>query len=154
MRDAIGDVFTNAVNSLIDGINWVIAQPFNQLDSAFSGIRDMDFFGNKPFSWLPTIEAPTIPHLANGGLVKAPTLALVGDNKGASHDPEVVSPLSKLQGMMGSNPEIVPLLRKIITLLENEENIYQNVISLDGEVIERRLVKVRKRKNRRYGGMV
>ena len=154
MRDAIGDVFTNAVNSLIDGINWVISQPFNQLDSAFSGIRDMDFFGNKPFSWLPTIEAPTIPHLANGGLVKAPTLALVGDNKGASHDPEVVSPLSKLQGMMGSNPEIVPLLRKIITLLENEENIYQNVISLDGEVIERRLVKVRKRKNRRYGGMV
>ena len=40
-----------------------------------------------------------IPHLAKGGLVKAPTLAMVGDNKGASHDPEVVSPLSKLESI-------------------------------------------------------
>ena len=84
--------------------------------------------------------------------MKAPTLAMVGDNKGASHDPEVVSPLSKLQGMIGSgDPEVVRLLGRIVALLEREETVYQNNVYLDGEIIESRLVRVRKRRQRRYG---
>ena len=39
--------------------------------------------------------------LAKGGLAYGPTLAVVGDNKGASYDPEVVAPLSKLRQYMG-----------------------------------------------------
>lgn len=39
--------------------------------------------------------------LAKGALAFAPTLAIVGDNKGASFDPEVVAPLSKLRQYMG-----------------------------------------------------
>lgn len=35
--------------------------------------------------------------LANGGLAFGPTMALVGDNRGASYDPEVIAPLSKLR---------------------------------------------------------
>jgi hypothetical protein len=42
-----------------------------------------------------------IPKLASGGLVSGPTLAVVGDNKNAMADPEVVAPLSKLKNMMG-----------------------------------------------------
>lgn len=38
--------------------------------------------------------------LAKGGLAYGPTLALVGDNPNAQFDPEVIAPLSKLQGMM------------------------------------------------------
>ena len=41
--------------------------------------------------------------LAEGGLVYGPTRAIVGDNKNASIDPEVVAPLSKLKGMLGGN---------------------------------------------------
>ena len=44
-----------------------------------------------------------IPALAEGGLIYGPSLALVGDNKNASIDPEVVAPLSKLKGMLGGN---------------------------------------------------
>jgi hypothetical protein len=40
------------------------------------------------------------PKLANGGLAYSPTMAMVGDNRNASIDPEVIAPLSKLQGMM------------------------------------------------------
>ena len=153
IAESIGEVFTNTVNSLIDGINWVIAQPFNALNDALGGIKNVGIGGIKPFDWIETIPVPQIPKLAAGGLVTAPTLAMVGDNKGASHDPEVVAPLSKLQGMIGSSdPEIIGLLSKIIGLLENEESVYQNVIYLDSEAIERKLVKVRKRKQRRYGG--
>jgi hypothetical protein len=44
-----------------------------------------------------------VPALAEGGLIYGPSLALVGDNKNASIDPEVVAPLSKLKGMLGGN---------------------------------------------------
>lgn len=40
--------------------------------------------------------------LATGGLAYGPTLAVVGDNPGATSDPEVVAPLSKLRSYMGS----------------------------------------------------
>lgn len=48
-------------------------------------------------------EDAGIPALAEGGLAYGPTLAMVGDNKGANIDPEVVAPLSKLKGMLGGN---------------------------------------------------
>jgi hypothetical protein len=48
-----------------------------------------------------------IPKLASGGVVSGPTLAVVGDNKNAMADPEVVAPLSKLRGMMGGGNVVV-----------------------------------------------
>jgi len=44
-----------------------------------------------------------VPRLAGGGLAYSPQLAVVGDNRNASIDPEVIAPLSKLQAMMGVN---------------------------------------------------
>jgi tape measure domain-containing protein len=41
------------------------------------------------------------PALAQGGLAYAPTMAMVGDNRNARVDPEVIAPLSKLKSMMG-----------------------------------------------------
>lgn len=41
------------------------------------------------------------PKLAKGGLATGPTMALVGDNRNARVDPEVIAPLSKLKSMMG-----------------------------------------------------
>lgn len=43
------------------------------------------------------------PALAKGGVAFGPTMALIGDNKNARIDPEVVAPLSKLSEMMGGN---------------------------------------------------
>jgi phage-related protein len=62
----------------------------------------------------------SIPKLAKGGLAYGPTLAMVGDNKGAAADPEVVAPLSKLQGMLesGSNAEVVALLQAMYQLMQ------------------------------------
>lgn len=43
-----------------------------------------------------------IPSLAVGGLAASPALAMVGDHANRSaHNPEVIAPLDKLQGMMG-----------------------------------------------------
>lgn len=154
IQSAMGDIFKSAVNDLIDGINTVISEPLESLNSILSSIKNTEIpvIKQKPFSGINTIPVPQIPKLAKGGLVKAPTLAMVGDNKGAAHDPEVVSPLSKLQGMIGSgDPEVVRLLGRIVALMEREETVYQNNVYLDGEIIESRLVRVRKRRQRRYG---
>ncbi len=48
-----------------------------------------------------------VPALANGGIVSAPTLAMVGDNRGAGRgNPEVIAPLNKLEGMIGGSQSV------------------------------------------------
>lgn len=165
MQDSFGAVWDGikstakfAINIIIDGLNslWTgvynVAKGIVDTLGGISGAVGSLMGQNWKFSLPP---APVlIPKLAKGGLVKAPTLAMVGDNKGAAHDPEVVSPLSKLQSMINSrDPEIISLLSKIISLLENQDDVYQNNIYLDSEKIESKLVKVRKRRQRRHGGV-
>lgn len=43
-----------------------------------------------------------VPKLAQGGLAFGPTYAMVGDNRNAGIDPEVIAPLSKLKNIIGS----------------------------------------------------
>lgn len=50
------------------------------------------------------ISSLKIPALAEGGLAFAPTLAMVGDNRGAgSGNPEVIAPLNKLKSYLSPN---------------------------------------------------
>ena len=49
------------------------------------------------------INSIELPALAKGGMAFGPTMALIGDNRNAAIDPEVVAPLSKLRDMMGGN---------------------------------------------------
>jgi len=51
--------------------------------------------------------------LAKGGLAYGETLAVVGDNPNARMDPEVIAPLSKLQGMLGQSNGAVTVVGKI-----------------------------------------
>lgn len=53
-------------------------------------------------------KAAKMTKLAKGGLAYGPTIAMVGDNPGASSDPEVIAPLSKLRNYMrGQRLELV-----------------------------------------------
>ena len=40
---------------------------------------------------------------ANGGIVSAPTMGLMGEYPGAKSNPEVIAPLDKLKNMIGNN---------------------------------------------------
>ena len=52
-------------------------------------------------------ENAGMPALKNGGLAYGPTTAIVGDNKNAAIDPEVIAPLSKLRDLMaGSGTQV------------------------------------------------
>ena len=91
---AVLSIFSNIWNGLGAILKWPINNAISLINAFLRGlnrIRLPDWMGGGG------VNIPLIPHLATGGLAFGPTLALVGDNPGASVDPEVVSPLSKLQ---------------------------------------------------------
>lgn len=111
--DAIVSLLKGAINIIIDAVNWLI----RQLNKIKIDIPDwVPMVGGKSFG----INIPEIPRLADGGLVSGPTLAWVGDNRNAAVDPEVVSPLSKLQEIIGgANQETVEVLHMILAALQD-----------------------------------
>lgn len=115
IAEAIAGVFKGAANAIIDAFNWVIRQ-LNRISIDIPSW--VPKFGGETFG----INIPEIPKLAKGGIVTAPTLAMVGDNPHANVDPEVVAPLSKLQEMLsgaGGSQEVVEALYMIIQLLQD-----------------------------------
>ncbi|NGT67534.1 phage tail tape measure protein [Clostridium perfringens] len=92
----IGGVIKAPINAAISGINWVISK-----------INTISF--DVP-SWIPGIggshfgiNLPTIPALAEGGIVTKATMALVGEGK----EHEAVIPLSKLDKLVTSSVKAV-----------------------------------------------
>ena len=69
------------------------------------------------------LQRVQVPALATGGLAYGPTMAMVGDNRNAAIDPEVVAPLSKLKDMMGgSQVEIFGRIKGDDIFLSNARN--------------------------------
>ena len=99
IKDGILNGLKAVINALIRGINRVVAIPFDGINWALQNLRDVSILGAHPFSWLPTINTPQIPYLAQGGFVEknTPQLAMIGDNK---HYGEIVSPENKMQEMV------------------------------------------------------
>lgn len=157
--DAIWGIIKGAINLIIDGINLLWTGIYNAISAIVNAIGGVagaigDVFG-KDWSFSMPKKAPLIPKLAKGGLVKAPTLAVVGDNPGASSgNPEVVAPLNKLKGIMqqGSDSNDTEILSQILTYLKRlyemfiifrnkGGNTYEFVAKINGSDIFKEIVK-------------
>lgn len=177
------------LNSLWQGIYYVIALIGNAIGGLVKGLGSL--FGEE-WGWEMPSEAPLIqhleiskeiesssggihagsgtkiPHMAHGNIVKAPTLALVGDNAGAgSGNPEVVAPLSDLERIMGTGRSeadttllksileyIKKLYEQFIIFKNNGDNSYQFVATLSGEVLFNEFVRqVNLYKQRHHGAV-
>ncbi len=135
MNSALG-CFESMANYVIDCLNKI------SVENPITGTR----YG---FDIEP-VDIETIPPLANGGLATAPTLAMVGDNRNAKVDPEVIAPLSKLQGMMGgSSEETTRLLRSILARLEKMDP--SPTVVLDGREVGKASAKYNHGINTRTG---
>lgn len=118
VSDAIVGIFKGAINLVIDAVNFLIRQLNKVKVDVPDWVSDMT-----GVSGTLGFNIPTIPKLAKGGLAYGPTLAMVGDNRGAAADPEVISPLSKLEGLLGgSNQAVVDVLMLILDALRNQDN--------------------------------
>lgn len=98
IKDGVVNVFKTVVNSLISGINTLIAIPFKTINGMLNKIRSISFLGISPFEGLwkeNPLPVPEIPKLAQGGWVEPnkPRTVIVGDNK---HEGEIISPESKI----------------------------------------------------------
>ncbi len=71
IKDGILSGFKKVVNGIIGGLNSAIAIPFNGINSALRTIKNINILGLTPFSGLRTISVPSIPYLADGGMVNA-----------------------------------------------------------------------------------
>lgn len=84
-------------------------------------------------AWASTLTAAlnAIPKFANGGLVYGPTLGLMGEYGGASSNPEVIAPLSRLRSILGADQggstEVKFRIegRELVGILNKQNNIYQ-----------------------------
>ena len=94
IKDGIVTAFKTVVNALIKGINKVVALPFEGLNTVLKKISKISVAGIKPFSWLTwRAPVPQLPMLAEGGVVRKATTAIIGED-GA----EAVVPLEKNTG--------------------------------------------------------
>jgi len=89
------EVMTDMLKNLVKQIAVMIAQ-FVILNTIFGsmgvgGLSLGKFIG----------QGLGIPQFASGGIVSGPIIAQVGEYAGASHNPEVIAPLDKLQSIMG-----------------------------------------------------
>jgi hypothetical protein len=112
VKEVIADAWhfiENVVGKIVGGIKGFIGLVKDEINGLISlinmVIRAIDGIHVKIPSWVPLIggsdfhvDIPTIPLLAEGGIVTSPTLAMIGEAGS-----EAVIPLSKMGGMGGVN---------------------------------------------------
>lgn len=93
------------INGMIRGITNGINAVINLLNKFSVDIPDwVPGFGGRHFGFnLRTLSAPQIPTLARGGVLKEPTLAMLGEYSNANNNPEIATPQNLLQDMFDSN---------------------------------------------------
>lgn len=65
--------------------------------------EDVPLIGGTSFGFaLDHVSAPQIPMLARGGVIRQPTLAMMGEYSGAASNPEIAAPQSVLQTLLAS----------------------------------------------------
>ncbi|MBQ1289535.1 MAG: hypothetical protein IIY23_05180, partial [Erysipelotrichaceae bacterium] len=126
IKEGIANVFHNVVNTIIRGLNAVIAAPFNAINNIFNRLRGVSILKLSPFSWLPQIGVPQIPQLAEGGQGDGGS-ALVGEQ-----GPELLD--------LPKGATVIPLQRSSISigiedLNEKMENLIGIVEALLGQKI-------------------
>lgn len=150
--DGIWSIVKGVVNLIIDGINLLWTGIYSAVQGIVNGLGGIagavgDLFGQDWHFEMPS-EPPLIPKLAKGAIVKAPTLAVVGDNAGANTgNPEVIAPLNKLQQMINTSSgqdvvilsQILDYLKRIYELFvvfrNNGGNMYEFVAKLNGSTL-------------------
>lgn len=167
--DAIWGTIKFVVNLIIDGINLLWTGIYNVAKGVVDSIGGIagaigNIFGQDWHFSMPD-DVPLIPKLAKGGIVKAPTLAVVGDNAGANTgNPEVIAPLNKLQTMINnSGGQDVAILTQILDYLKriyemfiifrnNGGNMYEFVAKLNNSTLFNEIVNENELYKKRHNG--
>lgn len=139
-----------ACNFIIDIINGFLGLIVDGLNAVIGGLQGAIDLANWIFGTdvqLDTVpDIPKIPHLAQGGVITSPTMALIGEGK---YD-EAVIPL-------GDSPQMNEMIQKIVDALDKDSEskgsgaaVFDITVNLDGEVIYKRMKKIEQSKGRDF----
>lgn len=124
MWRGIGDTIKAAVNNIIGIVNNMISAVTGGINAAVDALNRIHVdipdwvpgFGGKRFGInIPHVGTPQIPMLAKGGVIKQPTLAMMGEYQGAGSNPEIVAPQSIMRETFEES--IAPLVEAIYELI-------------------------------------
>lgn len=136
IKEGITNAFKTVVNTLIAGINKIVAVPFNAINTALKTVRDISFLGIAPFKGLiKLITVPQIPSLANGGVFDQETIVRVAEYSNAQSKPEIISPVDLMDRTFRNALEDVDFGTRIdrLTIKYLDENVYDGAIDYINE---------------------
>lgn len=148
--NSISSLGRGILNALIQTVNAFLSGVVGGVNAAVNAVNSIRLtiprwvpkYGGSAIGFsLPTLSAPQIPMLANGGVIRQPTLAMLGEYSGASGDPEIAAPQSMLRETVSQQVnQLAPLLQIMIELLKEQNQLHQSnqtTILLDGEQLYR-----------------
>ena len=138
ITDGIKSALKGWLNRMIDGINNVIYTPLSKVQSLLSTLRNWSFMGMRPFSGLPYVWIPQIPHLATGGF---PEDGLFMANHG-----ELVGKFANGKTAVANNEQIIEGIKRGVIDAMTEVNSRSDDTSgpvnlyIDGKLLTRQIV--------------
>lgn len=139
--DGILSAFKAIVNTIIKGINSVVAIPFNGINGFLSFLRGINILGVTPFGWVQNISVPQIPYLATGGIVpntrggRMIVAGEGGEDEWVVPESKMASLISQINAGLDQQTETAGAGRSITV------NMYNNIASgLDADEIGQRML--------------
>ena len=139
--DGILSAFKAIVNTIIKGINSVVAIPFNGINGFLSFLKSVEIVGLHPFGWVNTVPVPQIPYLATGGIVpdtKGGRMIVAGEggeDEWVVPESKMASLISQINAGLDQQTETAGAGRSITV------NMYNNIASgLDADEIGQRML--------------
>lgn len=139
--DGILSAFKAIVNTIIRGINTVVAIPFNGINGFLSFLRGINILGVTPFGWVQNISVPQIPYLATGGIVpntrggRMIVAGEGGEDEWVVPESKMASLISQINAGLDQQTETAGAGRSITV------NMYNNIASgLDADEIGQRML--------------
>lgn len=146
VRNTVTDVWAGIQNTVRGAVNGVIGFVNGMLRGVAAGINTVAAALNSlSFTvpdWVPgiggsrfgvsigTVTAPQIPMLASGGVIRQPTLAMMGEYAGAGSDPEIAAPQSAIaQAVSDANGDVVD------AVLTAAQQIIEAIRENGGEIV-------------------
>ena len=128
-----------AVNGVIGFVNGMLRGVAAGINAVAAALNSLSF--TVP-DWVPgiggsrfgvsigTVTAPQIPMLASGGVIRQPTLAMMGEYAGAGSDPEIAAPQSAIaQAVSDANGDVVD------AVLTAAQQIIEAIRENGGEIV-------------------
>ncbi len=142
---ALPDYVKAPINSVIGFINKMLYGITNGINTVIRKINTLHW---KVPDWVPliggqqwgfnfrTFTAYQIPYLANGGVIKSPTLAMAGEYPGASTNPEIVTPQKLLTEIIDrGNDDIITAFAQMTAQLISSIDGISTEVKIGDDVI-------------------